>query len=130
MVKDGGELLEHAITLGYEDLVDLFIKHGADISLPPEFIKSKPEYRSTPFSITAAIAGDYKILKKILSLGDSLSDSGAIGLSKRRKNVVISNHLGAAAWHGKVDMVENLLKLSKQGLDQLSVEEPDTRTRN
>lgn len=44
--------------------------------------------------------------------------------------MVISNHLGAAAWHGKADMVEQLLKLGKQGLDQLSVEEADKRAKN
>lgn len=81
--------------------------------LPPDKINGKPEYRSAPFSITAAIGGDYLTLKKVLSHGGSLSESGAIGLSKKRKNVVISNHLGAAAWHGQTDMVEQLLKLSK-----------------
>ena len=61
MVKYGGALLEHAITIGNEDLIDLLIKYGADIKSPPSFIKSKPEYKCTEFSITAAIAGDFKI---------------------------------------------------------------------
>jgi hypothetical protein len=68
--------------------------------LPPDFIQSKPEYRTTPFSISAAMSGDYSTFKKVLSHGGSLADSGPICLSKKRKNMVISNILGAAAWAG------------------------------
>lgn len=83
--------------------------------LPPDKLlysndPNDQKYRHTPFSIEAAKSGDFKILAKVLQHGGSLSESGAICLSKRRKNVVISNHLGAAAYYGKTSMVDQLLK--------------------
>ena len=38
MIKQGGELIETAISLGKADLIDLFIRKGADIMLPPDAI--------------------------------------------------------------------------------------------
>ena len=38
MIKQGGELIEMAISLGKADLIDLFIQKGADIMLPPDVI--------------------------------------------------------------------------------------------
>jgi len=38
MTKQGGELIEMAISLGKADLIDLFIRKGADIMLPPDVI--------------------------------------------------------------------------------------------
>lgn len=38
MIKQGGELIETAISLGKADLIDLFIRKGADIMLPPDVI--------------------------------------------------------------------------------------------
>ena len=52
--------------------MDLFLEKGANIMLPPDYIQDRPDYRSTPLSISAAIAGDYSILKKVISLGGSL----------------------------------------------------------
>jgi hypothetical protein len=52
------------------------------------------------------MSGDYSTLKKVLSHGGSLSDSGPICLSKKRKNQVISNIVGAAAWAGQAEMLK------------------------
>jgi hypothetical protein len=52
------------------------------------------------------MSGDYSTLKKVLSHGGSLADSGTICLSKKRKNMVISNILGAAAWAGQSEILK------------------------
>jgi hypothetical protein len=44
-IKHGGDLLESAIEHKKPELIDLFIRKGADIMLPPDSIESKPDYR-------------------------------------------------------------------------------------
>jgi SpoU rRNA methylase family enzyme len=46
-------------------------------------------------------------MQLLLQNGCKLEDCGFIGFSSKRKNLVISNVIGAAAFHGK----SNLLKL-------------------
>jgi hypothetical protein len=71
------------------------------------------------------MSGDYPTLVKILSHGGSLSDSGTICLSKKRKNLVISNVIGAAAWYGKADMLKEVVKQLPKGINLMSLEQPD-----
>lgn len=106
-------------------MVDMLILKGADIMLPPDKIKEKPEYRQTPFTISAAMSGDYPTLLKVLSHGGSLSDSGTICLSKQRKNLVISNVIGAAAWAGKAEMLKRVTKQLPKGINLMALEQPD-----
>lgn len=130
MQKQGGDLLHSAIEAGKEKTFEFLIEKGADVLLPPDSLAEDPEYRNTPLSISAAGAGKFSMLKKVLEHGGSLSDSGAICLSKKRKNVVISNHLGAAAWKGKTDMVKQLLQLSNKTVDLMALEQVDYLSKN
>ena len=62
MVQHGGALLEQAVCKGKYSTVDYLIRKGADIMLPPETVSRKPDYRQAPFSIIAAMTGDFKML--------------------------------------------------------------------
>ena len=46
---------------------------------------------------------------KYIENGSNPYDEGQIGFSKRRKNSVISNVVGAAAFHGNMGILEHLL---------------------
>lgn len=45
--------------------------------------------------------------------GANIHDNGYIGLSKKRKNQVISNVIGAAAYHGANELLKALLVKQK-----------------
>ena len=103
--------------------MQLFITNGVDLSTPP--LKVPPlqhdeechiNYRSSPFIIQAACAGNVDSMKKLVAAGCSLTEVGHICLSRRRQNSVASNVIGAAAYHGHKDMLVYLLNRVDQGL--------------
>ena len=60
------------------------------------------------------------------SHGGTATDCGAICLSTKRKNVVISNVIGAAAYAGKHLMLKHLLdKLPKEAREVEAMEHQD-----
>lgn len=64
-------------------------------------------------------------------MGGNLKDCGFIGFSTKRRNLVISNAIGCAAYNGHSNIVEQLLpKLGKLSLEMESVEEKDERAKN
>ena len=67
------------------------------------------EYRKSPFIIQAACAGNIPILKQLLDAGSRIIEAGHICLSKKRKNSVVANVMGAAAYHGKNEMLKYLI---------------------
>jgi hypothetical protein len=67
-------------------------------------------YRKSPFIIQAACAGDAEVFKTLLALNATIYDSGYICLSKKRKNQVSSNVLGAAAYHGNSNIIKSYIK--------------------
>jgi hypothetical protein len=50
----------------------------------------------------------------------NINDVGYVGLSKKRKNQVISNVLGAAAYNGATDILKNLLVRQKASIFNLN----------
>ena len=71
-----------------------------------------------PLVIQAAIGGDIEILKYLISKGFNDIDSvGHIALSKKQRNSVVSNVIGAAAYYGKTSMLEYLLKTYERKVD-------------
>ena len=84
-----------------------FISQGARLDNPPETVQkiyldpsASESYRKSPFIIQAACAGDIEIFTTLLTHGCRVNETGYIGLSKKRKNQVISNVVGAAAYNG------------------------------
>lgn len=67
--RSGGKLLLGAINAGDEKIFDYLIKKGADINLPPDSLDDDPEYRNTPFSISAAAAGRWSMFMKVIEQG-------------------------------------------------------------
>jgi hypothetical protein len=63
-----------------------------------------------PLIIQAAIGGDLDIFKFLVDRGANLQTSGHICLSRKNKNSVISNVLGAASFYGRVNLVHFILE--------------------
>lgn len=63
-----------------------------------------------PFNIIAATSGDIDIFHLVKEKGANLNATGHICLSKKQKNSVISNILGAAAYYGRSDLTDYILK--------------------
>jgi len=126
MLKFGGDLLHLACSGGKKEIVELLISKGADIMNPPERVHGEDSYRRAPFVLQAVASGDAATLALVMSHGGSLTDSGFIGLSKKRKNLVISNVIGCAAWHGSSDLLDDLVgRLGKDNIDIEAMEQPD-----
>jgi len=124
--KFGPEFLAYSTLYGKKDIVDLFIGKGADIMNPPDTLDGEEDYRRTPYIILAAQSGDQPTFEAILKHGGSLSDTGFICLSKKRKNMVISNVVGAAAYFGKTKLLSYLIKkVAKDYFDVEAIEQPD-----
>ena len=71
-----------------------------------------------PLVIQAAIGGDIEILKYLISKGfNDIDNVGHIALSKKQRNSVVSNVIGAAAFYGKTAMLEYLLKTYEKKVD-------------
>jgi len=65
---------------------------------------------TVPFSILAATSGDIDIFHYVKEKGGNLNANGHICLSKKQKNSVISNILGTAAYYGRSDLTDYILK--------------------
>jgi hypothetical protein len=59
----------------------------------------------------------------VLQNGGSLTDCGCICLSKKKKNMVISNLIGCAAYFGKTALLKRFIeKLGKDNIELESIE--------
>lgn len=94
-----------------------YIKKGCSVEDPPETVTKlyidhtrNSEYRKSPFIIQAACQGNVAVIETLLKEGCKISDHGFIGLSKKRKNQVISNVVGAAAYNGSAKALQFILK--------------------
>ena len=126
LLKFGGDLLQIACAEGKRDIVDLFISRGVDLATPPEKVSGDDDYRRTPYVISAAKSGDLDTLEGLLKSGCSISDGGPICISKKKKNVVVSNVIGCAAYHGKRKMLEMCIsRLGQQYIDIEAIEHID-----
>ena len=129
LLRFGGDLLQSAAFHGKADVVDLLIERGADVYNSPDIIQGDDSYRKTPHVITACLGGDIKTLESVLRAGGGIQEKGFICFSKKKKNLVISNVIGAAAHAGKTKLLEHLLqKLSSQAANFEASEEQDRTT--
>jgi ankyrin repeat protein len=129
LLKYGGDLLTVACQEGKRDIVEFFISKGADITSPPETIVGDDQYRKTPFVISAAQSGNWDTLQGVCQSGGVLSEKGFICFSKKRKNQVISNVLGCAAWNGKNLVLKRVLPTLKPTLEMQVVEQLDNKSK-
>jgi hypothetical protein len=96
--------------------MEYYFERGAQLDMPPDSVtklyidaSSTQEYRKAPFIIQAAAANTPECFGLLIQKGAKLDDTGYIGLSKKRKNQVISNVIGAAAYNGGKDMLRSIL---------------------
>ncbi len=117
MSVDGGQLIQAAIAFEKNDMLQFYISKGANVNLPPDTVSKlyidhgrKPEYRKSPFIIQAACQGDQGCFDTLVENDCKVTDTGFIGFSRKRKNQVISNVTGAAAFNGSHRILKNFLK--------------------
>lgn len=74
--------------------------------------KEKDNYTSVkvPLGIVASISGDIDIFHYVKEKGANITANGHIGLSKKHKNSIVSNILGAAAFYGRGELTDYILK--------------------
>lgn len=133
MSVDGGQLIQAALAFGKADMLKFYISKGANVDLPPDTVSKlyidherKPEYRNSPFIIQAAAQGDLECYETLIQHGCKTTDTGFIGFSLKRKNQVISNVTGAAAFHGSYKVLKQILKKpALANIDFLSTEKKD-----
>lgn len=105
LLKNGADVMQMACSMGKHEIVDLLVEKGVDILNPPELVQNDESYRRSPFIIQAAKSGNsdtYDAVKRhVLSKNSSPIETGCICISKKKKNVVISNAIGCAAFWGK-----------------------------
>lgn len=144
ILVDGGQLiqvsetfvslnLQAAIQFEKNDMLDYYIKKGASVDSPPDTVSKlyidhsrTSEYRKSPFILQAACQGALDVFENLLHHGCKITDQGFIGFSKKRKNQVISNIVGAAAFNGSKKILQFMLKKkSLAGIDHLASERLD-----
>jgi len=133
MQVDGGQLIQAAIAFEKADMLQFYISKGAKVDLPPDTVSKlyidherKPEYRKSPFIIQAAAQGDVECYNTLLNNGcKAEGETGFIGFSRKRKNQIISNVVGAAAFNGSNKILKRILKESTKDINFLSTEKKD-----
>ena len=112
-------------------MLEFYLEKGAKLDMPPDTVgklytdgTKNQEYRKSPFIIQAASTSNWPIFSFLLKKGCKISDQGYIGFSKKKKNQVVSNALGGAAFNGRSEILKNLL--TKQYLAVLNINEPAT----
>ena len=97
-------------------MLEYYFEKGAKIDMPPDTVgklytdaSKTQEYRKSPFIIQAASTASWDACNVLLKRGAKINEVGYIGFSRKRKNQVISNVLGAAAYNGKADILKHAL---------------------
>lgn len=74
--------------------------------------ENKDNYISVecPYLIQAAVSGSYEMLKLFYSKDNNINVVGHIGLSKKKKNSIISNVFGAACFYGNIEIAKKLIE--------------------
>ena len=104
---------------------------GVTIDFVPDRIPSDENYRRCPFILQAVSSGDQDTVKCIQKAGGSWKELGIIAFSTKRKNLVISNAIGCAAWNGHKDVLEDCIKkVGVKLIDTEAAEELDTGAKN
>lgn len=117
--------------------MELLLKQGVSSKNPPTLLQPMEtndgmteNYRKTPFVVQAACAGNLDSLQLLLQNGRDIKDVGHICLSRRRRNQVASNVIGAAAYHGHARIIKFALsRLDSRTYGNLAaMESQDTRS--
>ncbi len=117
LLKHGDEVIQACIKFKKPEMLQFFLDKGCNILHPPDsisktFTEDQSEvdaYRKSPFIIQAAVWGDLKTFKLVEANCLDTNETGHVLLSKKRKNSVISNVIGAAAHAGNASVLKYLL---------------------
>lgn len=111
MKKNKASYMQLACVLGKAKMVKYFFEKGVGVMGPPNLSKFDREYRRSPFIIQTVKSGSIETLIEVESRGGQITDQGCICLSRQQGNIVISNTIGCAAYHGQTDMLKYLLSI-------------------
>lgn len=126
MLKFGPDFLALACVEGSKEGVQACLDRNVDILSPPETCIHVQDYRKSPYVILAAKAGDTATFQTLLDNGGSIGDCGIIGLTKKRKNQIVSNVIGCAAYYGQNKLLKFAAnRLGKDYLDLAAIEQVD-----
>lgn len=124
LLRVGGDLLHIACAHGKAELVKHLVSRGAMITQVPDAVEGDKNYRKTPHVITAALSGDKDTFEAVINAGGNPTQKGFIGFSRKKKNLVKTNVIGAAAWANNKKLLEFLLtKLTKSAINIEAAEE-------
>lgn len=70
---------------------------------------------SIPLNILIAISGNNEIFDFLISKGLNIKATGHIGISNKKRNSIISNIFGAAAYYGRIDFLKHLINMDYKG---------------
>lgn len=123
----GPGLVQAACKAGNFEVLKMLLEKGCDIMNTPDVIQADDNYRRTPFLIDAASSGSMPTVQMVLDAGAAPVDAGFITFSKKKKNLVISNAIGAAAFNGRHQVMEFFLrKLDHSSMELEAIETADT----
>lgn len=109
--------IQAAIQFEKDDMLQHYIKKGCSIDNVPDTVSKlyidhtrQSEYRKSPFIIQAACQGNLHVFETLIKHGSKANDEGFIGFSSKRKNQIISNVVGAAAFHNSSSILRHVIK--------------------
>ena len=123
------ELLQCAICYGKTEIAEDLIKKGVPLDAPPKTISipniesnSTSGYIEAPYVIQATAKGHLGMIQCLCKHGRALNETGHIGFSPKYHNSIITNCLGAAAFHGYNHIVKWILSNPKEMTDLLHIQ--------
>jgi ankyrin repeat protein len=117
--QKAAEQLQYAISNGSIDMAEQLISKGVPVESPPKQIVSNNRYIESPYIVQATVAGHLNMIECLHRHHRLLSETGHIGFSPKLHNSVISNCLGAAAYHGHFHIIKWIVNSSKDALSLL-----------
>ena len=123
------ELLQCAVCYGKTEIAEELIKKGVPLDAPPKTLSmpniesnSNSGYIEAPYIIQATAKGHLGMIQCLCKHKRSLNELGHIGFSPKFHNSIITNCLGAAAFHGHTHIVKWILSNSKELTDSLQIQ--------
>ena len=118
----GHDMMAVAVSAGADKSVDYFLKQGVPLDSPPDAVPEIDDYRKTPYIFQAIKSGNRQTIEMVLQRRPDLDETGIVCFSRKRKNLVTTNLVGAAAYAGLADVMKKFLKDKLGGLNHKATE--------
>ena len=129
ILVQGADLLAFTIEAAKDPvpMVEMLLAKGATLMTPPESIPQLCEtYRRTPYLFQAIKRRDAKLVDFVMNkTGRKIDEEGVVCLSRKRRQLVTSNVLGATAYYGLTPVLQAFLKDKLVTIEHPATESPD-----